>query len=412
MRRISVQYAKPGLVLAKPLYDGYGHAILGQGARLSTEWVQVLGNMPVAELFIIDERNKDAVVSPLISPELEGALAEALSRFIACIQVAAERASVVLGARRLDLANTGSEAHPQLETVGQNADPTRLLQLMSRVVEQVIATEKGGATIAGCHSSKDYDYVLPVRVASLSMWMGKAAGLNDIQLMNLGVAALLQNIGYVRVVPRELTQRPGASWDELAFMNVWKTEGNGGCSTKAALPSDDEMKIICRHPQDGAEILSRYPGISSEVIDIVLQHHERWNGGGYPKGLEGNGISVPARILAIADTCCCIASKRPYRQAFPPYEAGELVVACSGGLFDPDLVQIFMEQIPLFPAGVMVRLNTGEMGIVVDANVGLVGRPVVRVCYGPDSREVETPYDLDLSDDEYENILVTTAYEY
>lgn len=412
MRRISVQYARPGLVLAKPLHDGYGHTILGQGARLSTEWVQVLGNMPVAELFIVDERSKDAAVPPLISPELEGALAEALSRFIASVQVAAERASVVIGARRLDSASIGHGPAHQLETVSQSADPTKLLQLMSRVVEQVIASEKGGATIAGCHSSKDYDYVLPVRVAGLALWMGKAAGLNDIDLMNLGVASLLQNIGYVRVAPQELTQRPGASWEELAFMNVWRTDDNIGRGAKAALPSDDEMKIICRHPQDGAEILGRCPGVNSDVIDIVLQHHERWNGGGYPKGLEGDGISVSARILAIADTCCCIASKRPYRQAFPTYEAGELVVACSGGLFDPDLVQVFMEQVPLFPAGVMVKLNTGEMGIVVDANVGLVGRPVVRVCYGSDSKEVQTPYDLDLSDDEYENVLVTTAYEY
>jgi HD-GYP domain-containing protein (c-di-GMP phosphodiesterase class II) len=411
MRRISVQYAKPGMTLAKPLYDGYGHAILSQGARLSNEWAQVLGHMPVAELFVVDDRNQDAVVSPLVSPELEGALAEALSRFIASVQVAAERASVVLGARRLDLAGNSAAATHQIETVSQGGDPTRLLQLMSRVVEQVIAADKGGPTIAGCHSVKDYDHVLPVRAAGLALWMGKAAGLNDIQLMNLGVAALLQNIGYVQVVPKELTQRPGASWEELAFMNVWKTEENGG-RTNTALPTDDEMKIICKHPQDGAEILSRCQGISPEVVEVVLQHHERWNGGGYPKGLEGTRISLSARILAIADTCCCIASKRPYRQAFPPYEACELVVACSGGLFDPDLVQIFMEQIPLFPAGVMVGLNTGEMGIVVDANVGLVGRPVVRVCYGPDSSEVDAPFDLDLSDDEYENVLVTRAFEY
>ncbi len=411
MRRISVQYAKPGMTLAKPLYDGYGHAILSQGASLNAEWTQVLGHMPVAELFVVDDRNKDAVVSPLISPELEGALAEALSRFIASVQVAEERASVVIGARRLDLTNAGSATARQMETVSQGADPTRLLQLMSRVVEQVIATEKGGPTIAGCHSVKDYDYVLPVRAAAMALWMGKAAGLTDIQLMNLGVAALLQNIGYAKVVPKELTQRPGASWEELAFMNVWRTDDNGG-RANAALPTDDEMKIICKHPQDGAEMLGRCQGISSEAVDIVLQHHERWNGGGYPKGLEGTRIDLSARILAIADTCCCIASKRPYRQAFPPYEAGELVVACSGGLFDPDLVQIFMEQIPLFPAGVMVGLNTGETGIVVDANVGLVGRPVVRVCYGPDSSEVETPFDLDLSDDEYENVLVTRAFEY
>jgi HD-GYP domain-containing protein (c-di-GMP phosphodiesterase class II) len=399
------------MTLAKPIYDGYGHAILSRGARLSTEWAQVLGHMPVAELFVVDDRNKDAAVSPLISPELEGALAEALSRFIAGVQVAAERASVVIGARRLDLAGASPTATRPIETVSQGADATRLLQLMSRVVEQVIATDTGGPTIAGCHSFKDYDHVLPVRTACLALWMGKAAGLNDLRLMNLGMAALLQNIGYVKVVPKELTQRPGASWEELAFMNVWKADDNGGPAS-GALPTDDEMKSICKHPQDGAETLGRCQGISPEVVEIVLQHHERWNGGGYPKGLEGTRIGLSARILAIADTCCCIASRRPYRQAFPPYEAGELVVACSGGLFDPDLVQVFMEQIPLFPAGVMVGLNTGETGIVVDANVGQVGRPVVRVCYGPDSSELETPFDLDLSDDEYENVLVTRAFEY
>ena len=60
----------------------------------------------------------------------------------------------------------------------------------------------------------------------------------------------------------------------------------------------------------------------------------------------------------------------------------------------------------------MVKLNTGEIGIVADANVGLVNRPVVRVSCGPDSSEVETPYDVDLSDDEYENVLVTKALDY
>ncbi len=412
MRRISVQYSKPGMMLAKPLYDGYGHAILDQGTSLSAEWVQVLGNLPVAELFIADERISDAAVLPVISPELEGAAAEAFGHFWASVQIAAERASVVLGSRRLEAANTGSVATYQLGTVSQSVDPTRILQLMTQMVEQVLATRRGEPTIAGCHSAKDYDYVLPVRVAGLALWMGKAAGLSDIQLMNLGTAALLENIGYIRVVPKELTQRPGASWEELAFMDVWRMEDNGGSNPKALLPSDSEMKIICNHPQDGAEMLRGCQGISPEVIDIVLQHHERWNGGGYPKGLEGNEISVAARILAIADTCCCIASKRPYRQAFPPCEAGELVVACSGGLFDPDLVQIFMEQRPLGPAGVRVRLNTGEVGIVADSNVGLVGRPRVRVCYRPDFSEVETPYDVDLSDEEYENVLVTKAFEY
>jgi hypothetical protein len=81
-------------------------------------------------------------------------------------------------------------------------------------------------------------------------------------------------------------------------------------------------------------------------------------------------------------------------------------------LYDPDLVQLFLENIPAFPTGVMVKLNAGEVGIVVDANLGLVGRPKVRVCYDKDGNQLETPYEVDLAEDEHANKLATSAVEY
>ena len=84
--------------------------------------------------------------------------------------------------------------------------------------------------------------------------------------------------------------------------------------------------------------------------------------------------------------------------------------SCSAG--DPELVQLLTRQIPLYPTGVMVRLNTGEVGLVSDSNKGHIGRPTVRVCQGKDGSEEVDPYDLNLSHPEQQDRLITQVLEY
>ena len=124
---------------------------------------------------------------------------------------------------------------------------------------------------------------------------------------------------------------------------------------------------------------------------------------------------MDARILALADTYYALVSRRPHRAATKPYEAVEYIMAYSGELFDPRLVTLFIKVIKviqIYPTGVLVNLNTGESGIVVDAKPGLGGRPVIRICYDANQTEWAKPFDIDLSDAEHQHRLVTEVVEY
>jgi len=410
MRRILVNYAKPGMILARDLHDGYGHVLLEKGTPLGPEHVQALARVGVSELLIEDERVNDIVVSPIISPELRGAAAEALTQILARLETVQqpERTSVGTGQMRLG-AQSAAGGIENDANIG--SDLTLIRRVTFEMVQQLTPTPTGDPTISGCHSAEDYDFILPVKTAEISLLMGKVAGLNQTQLVNLGMAALLQNIGYTRVFPNNLTQKPGALWEELAFVRAWRTGNNGPGHEKTPITAA-ELQAVWKHAEHGEEILKQANALDAEVIEIVLQHHERWNGSGYPRELKAGEILPPARILAIADACCTMASERPYREAFLPLEVAELIVAYSGELYDPEMVRIFIENVPTFPTGVMVRLNTGEVGIVTDSNVGLIGRPKVRVCNDKDGRPIPRPYEVDLAEPQNRDKLIATTVEY
>ena len=127
-------------------------------------------------------------------------------------------------------------------------------------------------------------------------------------------------------------------------------------------------------------------------MEAVGQHHERWDGSGYPARMQGEDISPFARIIAMADTYFEMVSRRPGREAYMPHEAVEFILAYNGVLFDPELVQIFTRLVPLYPTGTTVRLNTGELGIICDANMSHIGRPVMRVCFNSEQGILAKPY--------------------
>ncbi|MBN2714061.1 MAG: FHA domain-containing protein [Planctomycetes bacterium] len=110
---------------------------------------------------------------------------------------------------------------------------------------------------------------------------------------------------------------------------------------------DDEYAIIMKHPDDGATIIENMPEIDhivnmSETINAVRHHHERFDGKGYPAGLEGKEIPLPARILAVADTYDAITSDRPYRKGGAPEKAIKIISECSGSQFDPEIAEVFI----------------------------------------------------------------------
>jgi len=384
MRRISAKYAKPTMMLGRALYDNFGRLIMREGTKLTAQQVANLEEVGVGEVFILDKRVDDVPAWPLITPELEGTAAAALRTVLMKAQA---------------IVSTGK---------AQMLDIAAVRQSVFEMVQQLFPVAMGEPVIVGCHSQRDYDFVHPVKVASLSLLIGKAAGMGQTELVNLGMAALLQNVGYAAVQ-----------------QGILDHEGP---------LTDSEVQIVQRHAAYGAEIVKRYGQVAQETAIIIQQHHERWNGSGYPAKLQGRKICHGARIIAITDSVVALVSKRPHRgcilpteaqefiNAFTgdlddadflrPHQAMEFIVAYSGELFDPDLVKIFTRQLPTYPSGLMVKLNTGEIGIVSNPNLEYFARPKVRMCYDTQLRDVDKPYDINLASPEHQKKIITEVMEY
>ena len=137
-------------------------------------------------------------------------------------------------------------------------------------------------------------------------------------------------------------------------------------------------------------------GLGDEVLRAVAEHHERWDGSGFPASLSGDAIGLPARIVGLADAYVLLRSHRPHRKSLGPRAATDFIMSGCGVLFDPELVRMFARSLPHVALGARVTLSSGEAGIVVDSNVGHVCRPVVRVA-SFNGVALSESYEVDLS---------------
>ena len=154
-------------------------------------------------------------------------------------------------------------------------------------------------------------------VVALALDVGTHLGLDARDQRDLEFGALLHDVGKIRV-PDAIINKPGKLTDE-------------------------EWEVVKRHPADGQEMLDRIGGVLGEVGIIVRGHHERWDGGGYPDGLEATAIPLASRIICASDAFSAMTTNRSYRAAMSLPEAIEELRACSGTQFDPEVVEAIIE---------------------------------------------------------------------
>jgi len=153
------------------------------------------------------------------------------------------------------------------------------------------------------------------RLAEWGMRVGQDLGLEESELKNLEIAALLHDIGKVGI-PDAILRKPGKL-------------------------DPDEYALMKKHPEYGWAVLRMLPGFERVALDI-LHHHESFDGKGYPAGLKGNEIPVVSRIVCVIDAFDAMVSSRPYRQGLPLKEAVRRLNEASGTQFDPVVVQSFL----------------------------------------------------------------------
>jgi len=199
-------------------------------------------------------------------------------------------------------------------------------------------------------ASDEYTFKHSVDVATMSMIVGRRYGLNDEQVYEIGISGLLHDIGKAKI-PNEILNKAGKLTDE-------------------------EFALIRQHSLFGYDILEYKEDISRDIKLGVLQHHEKKNGSGYPMGVTEEQISLFARIISVVDIYDALVTERPYKKAFSPRDAVEMIMSMTEEL-DVKAMRCFLESVILYPVGTDVELSNGETARVVENIQHSVLRPKV-----------------------------------
>jgi HD-GYP domain-containing protein (c-di-GMP phosphodiesterase class II) len=348
MIRLAASHAQPGMELALSIVDAFGNAVCQAGAQLTSEHISKLPMYGVREIFVADELLDDVPVEPLIPPELEAKASLALRTVL----------------EEAGFANTIEPA-----VIEQAVQPGY------EMAKPLFPSVLGEVNSAGISPAAEYNYLMPARAASLSAMLAARMGLDMDTTGQISVGTLLMDIGIARII-------------------------------------ESDEREHQKHPVYSYVLIKDMPFITPTAASVVLQHHERLDGSGFPQGLKGDAISMAARIAGVAESYYSLISARPNHEAWSRQDAMEYIMAFGGELFDSDVVQAFVRSVPAYPTGVLVRLNTGETGYVVDAGIGQIGRPTLRMVSDKDGFKVKDNYEISLTDEQHRHRIVEDAVEY
>lgn len=189
---------------------------------------------------------------------------------------------------------------------------------------------------------KDYDnytFTHSVNVAVIALAVGRACALNEEKLRILGLGGLLHDLGKLKI-----------------DINI---------ITKPGKLTPEEFDEIRKHPRTGADIIDKMEDVTSEVIDIVLGHHLRFDRSGYPVDAQGHQMSPLTEMVAIADTYDAITTHRSYQLPVTPRKAVDKLRQLSGSNLHPQFMEKFINSLGRYPVGSLVRIDDGSIGMVV-----------------------------------------------
>lgn len=242
------------------------------------------------------------------------------------------------------------------------------------VVEEISSSVRRNAHaligVTRLKTKDEYTYLHSVAVCALMVNFARHLKLDDQTTYELGMAGLLHDLGKVSI-PDEIINKPGGL-------------------------NDEEFAIVRAHPERGAALLMKSEGVPGPALEVCRHHHEKIDGTGYPYGLEGEAISLAARMGAICDVYDALTSNRAYKAAWTPVEAITNMTSLSGH-FDRGLLFDFMRSISVFPVGMLVRLRTNRLAVVLD-NGMRASRPRVKAFYSTTDRELISPQIVTIND--------------
>lgn len=238
---------------------------------------------------------------------------------------------------------------------GKTVDLEEAEPLVGSIIDSLSTNQPAAITLAFLKKSDEYTYTHCINVNLFSLLLGKDLGFDRKELHKLGLAAMFHDVGKGRI-PNQVLNKPGKL-------------------------TDGEFKVMKEHPMLGFNELKKIKGLDLSILRGVVEHHERIDGSGYPRGLAGDAIHHFARVIAIADVFDALTSSRVYKKAMPPAKALSMMYKWSGTDFDADYLYRFIRIMGIYPPGTLVQLEDNRFALVLETNESFPLMPKVKVLY-------------------------------
>ncbi|MDP2181048.1 MAG: HD domain-containing protein [Actinomycetota bacterium] len=384
------RYHKEGVDVALAFFEGelvFGEQLLTEDSIMFDQLIRELTALGVGTLVFrrglsIAELRRAAAILAMEPSEVEA---------VGGIQRAANEAGLVhvefgalkafdksgpqsIGDKEAKEAYSGAlELVREIDTLirrNQVVSAAKITGVVRSLVDNVLANRYAMVELTGLRNHDEYTFYHSANVALLSLALGSAIT-NDYRfLSSLATGALLHDIGKMTVDP-DILNKPGAL-------------------------SPGEWALVRQHPVRGAQQAALIPALDKSAIVVILEHHMRHDGSGYPGRVRPRRQHLASRIVAVADAYDAMTSRRAYSAARVQDEAMEVLFRGSGTSHDPDLVRMFVSLMGVYPPRSVVRLTDGSVGIVLRPSGLDMLRPVVRLIADPTGAIVDVA-DVDLS---------------
>lgn len=353
MRQIRLTDVRPGMILARNLFNRKGHILLASGVMLTQEYLHKLRRLKVKDLFIQDPRYDDLNIPEYLPLEIQQ--------------------------RALSILNTTMEKIYDRETFAIDA----ISNVASDIVEELILLPSVSIQLTGIATHDNYTLDHSLNCAIYTALLARCCDFTVSQIKEITCGALLHDVGKMKV--------------DKAIIN------------KPSCLTEKEFNIIKQHPQSGFNLLVKKRWeISSLVAHMAWQHHEKVDGTGYPRRLQGEEILNYSRLLTITDVYEAITGCRPYRKAMNLEEAYHIIHSGLGTTFDEHFGGIFLSKMALYCPGMEIMLNTGEKAVVVSLLDSSPRKPIIRLISYPDGTPYVPPIDINLADNPQLSIVSTS----
>ena len=244
-------------------------------------------------------------------------------------------------------------------------------ELVDEISSSVMRNPGALISLARLKTADDYTYMHSVAVCALMVALARQLGQDEATTRELGMAGLLHDLGKA-LMPMDVMNKPGKLTDE-------------------------EFAIIKSHPEAGPKMLLEGSGVGEIPLDVVLHHHEKMDGSGYPKRFKADQISLYAKMGAVCDVYDAITSNRPYKAGWDPAESIRKMAEWCNGHFDERVFQAFVKCLGIYPIGALVRLASGRLGVVMEQSEHSLLTPIVKVFFSTKARTHIAPEIVDLS---------------